>query len=89
MEILVLKDEKATQAKLVLKPGHATIKIPGYLTLKDQVELRNKLIKIADLNNNTKQFLKLYYKINTPYLFLNQKVSGSKKTFAVYEYNKL
>jgi hypothetical protein len=90
MKILILTVRNATQAKLILKPNFAIVKIPGNLTPEVQVELRNKLVKVADLHKDTKQYLKLYYKVGTPYLFLNKKLSSSKKeTFAVYTYSDL
>jgi hypothetical protein len=90
MKILILTVKDATQAKLILKSNVAIVKIPGNLSEATQVEVRNKLIRVADMNKDTKQYLKLYYKIGTPYLFLNRKVSSSKKeTFAVYTYSEL
>lgn len=90
MKILTLIVRNATQAKLILKPNFAIVKVPGNLELEQQVEVRNKLIKVADLNRQTKQYLKLYYKVGTPYMFLNKKVSASKKeTYAVYNYSEL
>lgn len=90
MKILILTVKDATQAKLILKPGFATMKIPGGLGDTEQIELRNKLMKIVDGNKDNKQFLKLYYKIGTPFLFLNKKISAKKKeTFVTYEYDKL
>ena len=88
--ILILTIKNATQAKLVLKPGMAIVKIPGGLTKEQETELRNKLLKVADLNKDTKQFLKLYYKVGTPFLFLNQKLAGGRKeTAKVYNYAEL
>lgn len=90
MKILSLIVRNATQAKLILKPNFAIVKVPGNIPVETQVEIRNKLIKVADLNRATKQYLKLYYKVGTPYMFLNRKVSSSKKeTFAVYTYSDL
>jgi hypothetical protein len=90
MKILILTVENATQAKLILKPGFAIIKVPGDLPKTTQLEVRDKLVKVADANRDTTQFLKLYYKVGTPYLFLNKKLSSSKKeTFAVYTYSEL
>lgn len=90
MKILSLIARNATQAKLILKPNFAIVKVPDNLSVETQIEVRNKLIKVADINHDTKQYLKLYYKVGTPYLFLNKKVSSSKKeTFAVYTYSDL
>ncbi|HEY9485751.1 MAG TPA: hypothetical protein VIQ04_03840 [Nitrososphaeraceae archaeon] len=90
MKILILTVQDTTQAKLILKPDFAIIKIPGNIEFNKQVELRDKLIKVADINKDTKQYLKLYYKLNTPYLFLNKKVSSTKKeTLATYVYADL
>ena len=90
MKTLVLTVQDATQAKLILKPQLAVIKVPGNLSVEMQEEVRNKLMKVADLNRDTKQFLKLYYKVGTPYLFLNRKISASKKeTAQVYKYADL
>jgi hypothetical protein len=90
MKILVLVVQDATQAKLILNPQLTVIKIPGFLPIEKQIEVRNKLIKIADINEGNKQFLKLYYKIGTPYLFLNRKIDSNKKeTAAVYKYDEL
>lgn len=90
MKILILTVEEATQAKIILKPGFAVVKIPGSLPFEDQVILREKLLKIVDGNSDSKEFLKLYYKIGTPYLFLNKKISSSKKeTFVVYKWDEL
>lgn len=90
MKILIQVVQEATQAKIILKPGFAVIKIPGSLSIEDQAILRSKLLKIVDGNSNTQEFLKLYYKIGTPYLFLNKKVSSSKKeTFVVYKWEEL
>ena len=89
-KIISLVVENTTQAKLILKPGLAIVKIPGHLSADQQTELRNKLIKVADMNKDNDQFLKLYYKINTPYLFLNRKVSPNKKeTIQTYVYDEL
>lgn len=90
MKILILTVQDATQAKLILKPGFATMKIPGRLSEEEQAELRRKMMKIVDGNTDNNQFLKLYYKIGTPYMFLNKKLSAKKKeTFVTYEYDKL
>lgn len=90
MKVLVLTVNDATQAKIIFKPGFAVIKVPGSLPYEDQVVLRNKLLKIVDGNKDSKEFLKLYYKIGTPYLFLNRKLSASKKeTFVVYKWEEL
>ena len=90
MKILILTVRNATQAKLILKPNFAIVKIPGDLPLSVQNDVRDKLVKIADMNKETKQYLKIYYKIGTPYLFLNKKISSNKKeTFAVYNYSDL
>lgn len=90
MKILILTVDDATQAKIIYKPGFAVVKIPGSLPYDEQVILRQKLLKIVDGNKESKEFLKLYYKIGTPYLFLNRKVSASKKeTFVVYKWDEL
>jgi hypothetical protein len=90
MKILIVTVDDATQAKIIYKPGFAVIKIPGSLSYEDQVILRQKLLKIVDGNKESKEFLKLYYKIGTPYLFLNRKISASKKeTFVVYKWDEL
>ena len=90
MTIICTVAEGATQAKLTIKYGNALIKIPSYLSEEGRISLRNKLIKIADDNAKTTEFLKLYYKLGTPYLFLNKKMSDSKKvTIKVYTYNEL
>jgi hypothetical protein len=90
MKILILTVKDATQAKLSVRPGQAIIKIPGHLVPNVQTEVRDKLIKVAELNKDTKEFLKLYYKVGTPYLFLNRKISASKKETAfVYKYAEL
>lgn len=90
MKILVLTVSNATQAKLILKPGFATMKIPDHLSEDEQFELRTKLMKVIDGNRNTNQYLKLYYKIGTPYLFLNRKITAKKKeTFLVYKWAEL
>jgi len=90
MKILVLTEEKATQAKLILKSQMAIVKVPGNIPVEQQYEIRNKLLKVADLNRNNTQFLKLYYKVGTPYMFLNKKLSSNKKeTAAVYTYADL
>lgn len=90
MKILAINVKNATQAKLILKPRIAIVKIPGSLPPEQRLEVRDKLMKVADLNRGNKQFLKLYYKIGTPYLFLNRKISAKKKeTFKVYTYADL
>jgi hypothetical protein len=90
MKTLILTVKEATQAKIILRPGFAVVKIPGSLSYPDQIELRNKLLKIVDGNKDTNEFLKLYYKIGTPYLFLNRKISSSQKeTFCVYKWEEL
>lgn len=90
MKTLILTVQEATQAKIIYKPGFAVIKIPGSLSFIDQVILRNKLIKIVDGNRHSQEFLKLYYKIGTPYLFLNKKLPSNKKeTFVVYKWDEL
>lgn len=90
MKLLVLTVKDTTQAKLTIKPNMAVVKVPASLSPETQAELRDKLIKIADMNRDTKQFLKLFYKIGTPYMFLNQKVSKNKKvTKEVYKYKEL
>lgn len=90
MKILILIVNEATQAKIIYKPGFAVIKIPGSLSLEDQAILRQKLLKIVDGNKDSQEFLKLYYKIGTPYLFLNRKLSSNKKeTFVVYKWDEL
>lgn len=90
MNILILIVKDATQAKVIIKPGFATIKIPSFLDYPAQLELRQKLLNVIDVNKDTKEFLKLYYKIGKPYLFLNRKIGHAKKeTFAVYKYNEL
>lgn len=82
--------EEATQAKLILKPGFAMIKVPNHLTEEEQKEVRGKLMKIVDLQKENKQFLKAYYRIGSPYVFLNKKVSARrKKTFVTYTYKDL
>jgi hypothetical protein len=88
--ITVFTVRNATQAKLVLNPWETVIKIPGFLNPEQRLELRDKLIKIADLNSESREFLKLYYKIGTPYFFLNRKVGPRKKeTISVYKYDEL
>lgn len=90
MKILILTVNDATQAKLIISPGFATIKIPGSLSYEEQYELRNKLMKIVDGNRDTKQHLKLFYKVGTPFLFLNKKITAKKKeTFLVYKYDNI
>jgi hypothetical protein len=80
----------ATQAKLIISPQGAIVKVPGNIPVEMQKEVRNKLIKIADLNQKKRGYLKLYYKIGTPYLFLNRKFSGQRKqTEKVYKYADL
>lgn len=89
MNIITLT-ENATQAKLILKPGQAIIKIPAHLPEETKIEVRNKLTKVADLNKDNKEFLKAYYRIGTPYIFLNKRVSAKKKkTFVTYTYADL
>lgn len=89
MNILVL-NEDTTQAKLVLKHDTAIVKIPNDLPEEMQLELRNKLLRVADLNKKNRKFSKLYYRPGTPYLFLNRKLGGGKKeTVAVYKYADL
>jgi hypothetical protein len=86
--VLIVKD--ATQAKLVLRPGFAIIKIPGWLTTAKQIEVRDKLMAVIDKHSDTKEFLKIYYKIGEPYLFLNRKLSSSKReTIVTYKYDEL
>lgn len=90
MKTHVLVEEGVTQAKLILKPHLAIIKIPGSLSAEQQSELRTKLLKVADLQRDNTQFLKLYYKIGTPYMFLNRKTANNKKeTAVVYTYADL
>jgi hypothetical protein len=89
MKILILTVDNATQAKLILKPKLAVLKIPGNLPLDMQRELRTKFMKVADMNGENKDYLKMYYKIGTPYLFLNKKQDSKKKTAIVYKYDEL
>jgi hypothetical protein len=89
-KVLILTVEDATQAKLILKPDFAVIKIPGNIPRETQTEVRDKLMKVADAQCENKEFLKAYYKIGTPYIFLNRKVSGNKKeTCVTYKYEEL
>jgi hypothetical protein len=88
--MLILDVKDATQAKLILKPDFAVVKVPEYLPEDKKIEVRNKLVKVADMHKDNKEFLKLYYKVGTPYLFLNRKVSSTKKeTFVTYKYSEL
>jgi len=90
MKTLILTVKEATQAKLIYRPGFAVIKIPGSLEMPDQIILRNKLLKIVDGIRDSNFFLKMYYKIGTPYLFLNKRISSTKKeTFVVYKWDDL
>lgn len=90
MKILILSVHSTVQAKVIIRPGFSVIKIPEHLPDEQKIELRNKLVKIVDENSNSKFFLKLYYKIGTPYLFLNKRISGSKKvTYNTYKYEEL
>jgi hypothetical protein len=90
MKILIVTDKDATQAKLILKPKFGIVKIPGYLSYEHKKELREKLCRIADMNHKTNEFLKLYYKIGTPYFFLNRKITNTKKeTYKVYKYSEV
>jgi hypothetical protein len=90
MEIKVLTIRNTRQAKLTINNDHAIIKIPNDLPFEQKVELRGKLLSIANLNIATKEPLKLYYKPNTPYFFLNKKIGFNKKeTVRVYRYDEL
>jgi hypothetical protein len=90
MNILVLTVDGATQAKVIIRPGFAVIKIPSHLSLEERLTLRKKLTSIVDANTETREFLKLYYKLGTPYLFLNRKLGHSKKeTYIVYKWAEL
>ena len=89
MKILI-SSEEATQAKLILKPGFAVIKVPKSLEEDVQKEVTDKLMKIANLQKDNKLFLKAYYRIGAPYVFLNKKVGAKrKKTFVTYTYKDL
>lgn len=90
MKISIYTVNNTNQAKLSLKDGDTVIKIPSNLSEVQKIELRNKLMKIADDQQSSKEFLKLYYKIGTPFMFLNRKVNPNKKeTIKVYEYATL
>lgn len=90
MNVLILTVKDATQAKVSIKPGFAVVKVPAHLPYEDQLILRKKLLEVVDFNRDTKEFLKLYYKIGTPFLFLNRKLSHSKKeTHVVYKWEEL
>lgn len=90
MKVVILTVNKATQAKLLLRPHLAVVKIPGNLPQNTQDEVRNKLLRVADLNRDTKQNMKLYYKVGTPYLFLNKKLSSRKReTVSTYKFAEL
>ncbi len=90
MNVLILTVKDATQAKVIIKPGFAIIKVPDFLSYEDRMILRKKLMEIVDANSDTQEFLKLYYKIGTPYLFLNRKVGhGKKETYITYKWDEL
>ena len=90
MKVVILTIKKATQAKLLLRPQLAVVKIPGSLPESQQIELRNKFMKVIDLNPNVTKNMKLYYKVGTPYMFLNKKLSSRKReTAKVYKFAEL
>jgi hypothetical protein len=90
-------EEKATQAKLVLHKQFAVIKLPRELSFEQKSEVRNKFLKLIEINQkewnwdgNASFSLKVYYKIGTPYIFLNRRVENNKReTIATYNYNDL
>lgn len=91
MKVVILTVKKATQAKLLIRPNLAVVKIPKNLPIGTQKEIRSKFTKIIDLNENTNQSLKAYYKVGTPYVFLNKKLPSTKKrkTATVYTFADL
>lgn len=96
MNIFIL-EERATQAKLVLHKQFAVIKLPKDIPFEQKTEIRNKFLKVVEINqkewnwNGGNSFsLKVYYKIGTPYIFLNRRVGDNKReTIATYNYNDL
>lgn len=96
MNIFILP-ERATQAKLVLHKNFATIKIPNHLPTETQAEIRNKFLHLIELNRASYDWnvddrfsLKVYYKVGTPYVFLNRRLSNRKReTIETYIYNDL
>lgn len=90
MKVVILTVKKATQAKLLLRPQLAVMKIPGNLPESQQIEIRNKLMRVVDLNPDVQENMKCYYKVGTPYLFLNKKLSSQKReTAEVYKFAEL
>lgn len=89
MRMLIIPIQNSVQAKVMIKPGFSVIKIPEHLPKNEQNELRNKLIKVVDMHENTNFSLKLFYKIGTPYLFINRKVQGEKTSHVTLKYEEL
>jgi hypothetical protein len=94
MNIFIL-EESATQAKLVLQRGFAVIKIPKTLPYVQRLEIRNKFLHLiemnkAEMNGLGNTSLKAYYKVGTPFIFLNRRINSRKReTVATYSYNDL
>ena len=90
-------EEQATQAKLVLHKQFAVIKLPKDLSSEQRSEIRTKFLRLIEINQKEYNWdgqagfsLKVYYKVGTPYIFLNKKVGGNKReTIATYNYNDL
>jgi hypothetical protein len=94
MNIFIL-EETATQAKLVLQKGYCEIKIPKHLSYNQRLEIRDKFLHLIEMNKkeverSDEYGLKAYYKIGTPYVFLNRRINSRKReTVATYSYNDI
>jgi len=96
MNIFIL-EEKATQAKIVLHKQFAVIKLPKDLPVEERSIMRRKFLNLIEINQKEWNWdgennfsLKVYYKIGTPYIFLNKRVGSNKReTVATYNYNDL
>jgi len=93
MNIFIL-EESATQAKLVLQRGFAVIKIPKTLPYAQRKDIRDKFLHLIELNKIENSWdgtaLKAYYKIGTPFVFLNRRINSRKReTVATYSFNDL
>jgi hypothetical protein len=94
MNIFVF-EESATQAKLVLQRGFAVIKIPKTLPYAQRKDIREKFLHLIEIHKIEtggigNDSLKAYYKIGTPFVFLNRRVNSRKReTVATYSFNDL
>lgn len=88
-EVTIIK-KNIKQTQFHLFRGYIKIKFPFDLTPEEMLTLEKKFTTVAHKLSNIDYPLKAFYKMGTPYLFMNKTLEdGRKETVFTYEMDKL